>query len=419
MSASVHAQSFDPDLRPFGFLQTDAGTLYTHKTTSDRHSARDNGRRLGRHLVYAGLNVQQTYNDNIYLTNTSEAGDFITTLAPFVRVERDVGRHDFTIGAEGAHRQYWNHSDENTTDAVGYIAGTLEGYHNLKFPFSARFKRDHRARSNRDITGISREPTRFNQFKADLGVLYTPGAFEWSSTVRFMQTRLFGGRARNTGARLTNEDGDEDRLSWESRVTYSEISESLTPFANLNFTRSDFVRGTFNGTDFSGLQRDYKSYAFNLGSDFDHHGIIGGTASVGREHRLYDESAIGDRHDNTAKLDLYYTPRPDWRLGIKLERAVREDNLIQSGVEDFVAGTSLSHDLQDHVMFQARMGYRNRDFTNLTREDDLYGLGADLTYRISPGLALKGGYTFRKADSTSSAFQYDNHQVFVRAETAL
>ena len=267
------AQSFSTQRSPYSFLSSAKKAQSSRIPGPDKHANAKTGRRVGTVLIYPTLSVQQRYNDNIYVTEQNTENDFITSIQPEVTIETEKGRHNFALDAAADISHYHEHTSENTEDFTIGFSSTLEGYHNLKFPISARYTQDTRARSNRNIASITEEPVEFEEIKFDAGVIYVPNRLSLATNLSYSQTRLENGQLRTTGVQTVNEDGDTDDINLKVTASY-DTRHIIKPFIEFDYTKTDFKNRQFTGNSFNGISRSNNLYRGVTGVLFDHHDII-------------------------------------------------------------------------------------------------------------------------------------------------
>lgn len=92
------------------------------------------GMQLGPTLFFPAVTVTETHNDNIALTSSGQRSDWVTTVAPSLRLAVPVRR--FFLEVEGGLEfvSYQDHDDENSTNwfAGGAVGGDFPGGLNFK-----------------------------------------------------------------------------------------------------------------------------------------------------------------------------------------------------------------------------------------------------------------------------------------------
>ena len=101
-------------------------------------------------------------------------------------------------------------------------------------------------------------------------------------------------------------------------------------------------------------------------------------------------------------------------LGLNVTRSIVQDNEIVQGIVQTAGTFTVDHELQRNLLLNGYITYLNRDFENITREDDLYRLGLGVLYRPSPYFNIKGEYIHTNQDSTFDGSEFDQNIFMVR-----
>src|SRR5690606_1842943 len=108
--------------------------LHRARANSDPYTDTQQGRRVGSALVYAGLKIEEMYNDRVLTAPTGDESDWITAVKPSLRIEQALGRHNFALDGQADIRRYMDHEDENTAGFKTTFSANFEGYRTLNFP---------------------------------------------------------------------------------------------------------------------------------------------------------------------------------------------------------------------------------------------------------------------------------------------
>lgn len=98
-------------------------------------------------------------------------------------------------------------------------------------------------------------------------------------------------------------------------------------------------------------------------------------------------------------------------------RGTRRTNETDTTGSEYI----LSHKLQlryyqrmtAKLLASADIFYSNDNYKGADQEDDSYGVGLDLQYRLTRWLNLAGGYSFIKRDSNIQENDYDKNSVYL------
>jgi hypothetical protein len=112
------------------------------------------GIRLGSFLLFPQLGVQESYDSNIFATNTREKGDFITSIDPSLDLRSNWNNHALNFHADSHSALYGRFSNENINDYTLAANGRLDIQRDARLIGDAGSKVAHEARfSPEDSTG--------------------------------------------------------------------------------------------------------------------------------------------------------------------------------------------------------------------------------------------------------------------------
>ena len=98
------------------------------------------GIRLGSFIVHPSIGLTETYDSNVFATQTGAISDFYTTESPGISVASDWNRHSLAFTANGQFKQYVSRTSENVNNATtdmrgrydisnGHISSPMAGTH--------------------------------------------------------------------------------------------------------------------------------------------------------------------------------------------------------------------------------------------------------------------------------------------------
>src|SRR5215469_2734086 len=76
--------------------------------------------------LYPRLELDESYNDNIFATSSGTKSDFITDLKPRLDLVSNFGQHAFNVSAGADLGWYASHSSENYQDAFSSASGRYD-----------------------------------------------------------------------------------------------------------------------------------------------------------------------------------------------------------------------------------------------------------------------------------------------------
>ncbi len=114
------------------------------------------------------------------------------------------------------------------------------------------------------------------------------------------------------------------------------------------------------------------------------------------------------------RLNIRWQARETTQIGINAERnqVLSVNNLTTESTRIYL---NLDQDIGHFVKGFARLGYEERDYRGLTRNDDVYIASIGASYRATRAWTMSGNYRFRDSHSTLSLADYARHLVTISA----
>ena len=149
-----------------------------------RRDFESEGLRLGSFLFFPALGITETFNDNIFATESRTRTDYITTFTPSLLIDSDWGIHSVSFLVQADINKFRRIDDEDSEDVLVEVDGRYDTFRENNIEVKAAFEKSHEPRSSPDaVDGIN--PTVFRSGLLDLSYFYrfTPvvrtGRREW------------------------------------------------------------------------------------------------------------------------------------------------------------------------------------------------------------------------------------------------
>lgn len=149
------------------------------------------GVRLGGFLLFPDLSVSESYNSNIFATDTNKRDDFITTIEPSLDLRSDWNNHALNFHADAPVVRHADETDENYTDYTLATNGRLDVARDLRLFGAAGYRVRHEERASPDNQGGA-EPTEYSVTAASVGVEKTSTGCRcgWTGNTSCISTRM-------------------------------------------------------------------------------------------------------------------------------------------------------------------------------------------------------------------------------------
>lgn len=373
------------------------------------------GIKQGPTMVFPTLSVTETYNDNIGLSSGNEESDWVTSVAPAIRLVLPVQR--FFLEAEGGldFRRYVDNDDENGTDwSVGAAAGA-------DFPGGLSFKVGDK-HTARHLVG-SQE--------------YGPGEDHSQNTLRatVAYTVSEALRLELTGLRMA--------YTYDRSLSRERVESSLQTGASWKFqpSLSAVFEAAYTGYAYdSNTVQDGSAIQFALGLSWAITAKSTGFAKAGYQIKQYDDenAAAGIENVNylTASAGLRHFFTSKTLVQVDLLRASQESDFPENPYYLRTAvGASFSQRFTSKIYGRAGLRYSGDDYPNEVTYTNPYdttgtspqtGKRSDGTlsgnlavgFDVTRWLSVELAYGYDQRSSNVDTFDYNATQVSLSAKAA-
>ncbi len=373
------------------------------------------GIRVGSFTMNPRLDLRLEYDDNIFATNRNETDDFLFITSPAVNVASDWGRHALNFGASGTITTHFDERDEDTEDASAFVNGRLDFIGDTNVFGGFRFDLRHEDRgSTDDVDGD--EPIEFLVYTGRLGVAkrFNRLSLRQTNTLRrFDYKDTLAVDLNNLPIEANSNQDDRDRYVWkhELRVSYNIIPDWDV-----------FIQGAYNRREFDysrddfGNKKDSHGFEVEAGAKLDLTGLIFAEFFAGYREQYYDESTFNDFSGYAAGVDLIWNITPLTTIKGGFSRTLEESSL--QGASGFFANrarASVDHELLRSLLLNAEVTYTNNDYRGISRDDDIFGVGAGFTYLMNRFVHFSAGYNYLTRESNVGGDDYDRNSFFIQA----
>jgi hypothetical protein len=366
------------------------------------------GIRLGSFFFLPSLGVGESYDNNVFATESDVKNDYITVVSPRLLLKSDWGRHELHARATGDFGLYKSFTSENYNDYTAETGGRLDVAHDQALSGSASYAHLHEDRSSPDDVGGT-DPTTYE--RAGLNARYAHKFNRLGAALEargdhlsFNNVPLFGGG--------TLDSSDRDRFETEGAVR---VSYNFIPTTSV-FTRAAYNRDIYDHTpDQNGFDRDSQGYRVDLGLNIDVTELLKLEASLGYLNQSYDDSRLESVSDPAGTLLATWNITRLTTLKANMQRTVTPTTLSGASAEVDTGGfVSLDHELLRNLILSARFGYTNTFFEGIPRVDNTI-LGAfSARYLLFQGATVSANYQRDDRSSNTSGADYNRDVITLR-----
>lgn len=404
---AVAAAQFDPfmpvPIPPVGPAQPAPQTIAPQRgqTVTDRPRPLFDplGVRLEEFFLYPRLELDESYNDNIFATRSGTKSDFITDLKPRVDLVSNFGQHAFNVSAAGDFGWYASHSTENFQDAYAATNGRYDIDQGRHIYANAEIDRLHVARTSPDFPGGAAQPPIYMTSIAGLGYSQDqlPVTYRGDVSVErsdFQAVPAVGGGQINQSDR--------------NNLTYT---VGLQGGYSLDPNWGVFARGSGNFRDFdhgasaTNPKRNSAGYHADVGARVDF-GVLYGEAYLGYLEQDYQNSIYRPIHglDGGAKVVWNFTGLDTLQLNAL--RSVQDTSqevfgggFTSPGYLHSQVTLSLDHELLRNLLLNGKVDYINDDFKGVDRTDNGFDATVGAKFLLRREIYLGASYTYSHRDS--------------------
>lgn len=382
-------------------------------TTRPRPELDPLGMRMGSFFLFPSLGVGETYDDNIYLTDSGKIDDYITDVTPSLQLVSNWGRDALNFGASADIGRYASHSSENFNDYNLSGGGRLDISRRSSLSAGLTYSKLHESRGSPDAAnGIN--PTTYRlaavntAFKQQFNRVHvtlsgTTSNYSYNNVVK-------------AGGSIAKEDlRDRNEYEGSIRVGY-DIVPHYQAFVKTTYYKRTYV----SAKDTNGYNRDSHGYGAVSGVRLDLSGKTFGDVFIGYRQEDYKDAnlpTIGGL-DFGAALTWNATSLTTAKLGVT--RSVEESTLsAASGYFQTAYRLSVDHELLRNMLIGGNLSYTTDDYKGINRTDKLPGLGLYARYMMNRNLYLSAGYNYSQRSSDAANSDYKDNQFVIKLQTQL
>ena len=293
-------------------------------TTRQRPEVIPLGMRVGTFLLFPKVSVTESYDDNIFRTESDEKSDFITVVTPAFDLRSDWNNHAFNLRGDASFGRYLRREKENFENFNVDADGRYDITRNIFiFGFLGYSQLSEDRGSPDDVGGV--DPTEYDVRRAS--VRY----FHRLNRVSF---RLDAGAEKydfdDVATGLTTRANNDDRDRLQTQVALRAAYEIVPEY-------EAFVRGTVNNRAYStqvddgGFSRDSQGYEMVAGVAVDLTGITFGDVFVGYREQWFDDDNLSTIEGITAGANITWNVTPLTTVHGGIVRRVEETTAAGTG----------------------------------------------------------------------------------------
>jgi hypothetical protein len=306
-------------------------------------------------------------------------------VAPELLVNSNWLRHEFTASLRGSYLSYGADSQLDQPNFDGRVDGRIDVSGRTQINLESRLlvSTDNPGSPNIQ-TGLARLPI-YADVGGSLGLAQRFNRFDVLLKGSFDRT-AYQDSVFTDGTSASNDDRNFDQPSAQLRANY-ELTPGIKPFVEFDLDRRihDLM------FDRSGFERDSDGFAGKLGTSFELSRLLIGELALGYLDRIYKDPNLPDVRGPTLDSSLTWLATALTTLKFKAATIAGETTLPGvSGEFTHELGFEVDHDFRRWLTLALKLTGDRDVYVGSPRIDYRYVTAADLTYKLTREMWLKG-----------------------------
>ena len=356
------------------------------------------GLKLGEKLhLYPRLDVDGTFDSNIYNTEENEVDDVVLSVRPRFALKPDMGRHSLQLhgGAE-----FRRHADVTSEDSDQYDVGAravLEFASRTELVLDGGYRHGIEQRGTAGDQFLTDRPVEYDRIEAGALLRRAGGFLEMLGEIRLAEIDYEDATQGGVPVDLSGRDVSVQRARIRGSAPSSDHTRIFLEISGnrVRYERSDPV------------SRDSEGFAALAGMHLTLTDLIELEAGAGYIHQDFDDPAIESVNDINYHLRIDWTPKPDIQVSAQARRTVepspRTDVPALVATDFRLEATKV---FGDRLLATAEVGARREEYRGIDRSDLRLHAGLRAHYRLTDNVGLIGRVGWRQQDGGSLGRDY-------------
>jgi hypothetical protein len=354
-------------------------------------------------MVSPGIEVSNTYDDNIFRTPTGEKSDFITSVKPAIGIQSNWDRHALFFGAEGEFGFYRNYTSENFEDYGVMLSGQYDFTDDTYLILALSQANRHIGRGSLLDPNAS-TPTEYEVTRQQFRFVRELGMVQLSLNGQNEDVRLTD--VNSSGASLTNlTERDNQEIGGTLKYEYMPGNGI---FAGANYATTDYALA-------GGAERNAHGYDIKSGLEIDLNRGIKASLFGTYINRQY-ETDSPDTGRIYPGASLAYDITKITTLTALLETDFNETTV--SGVVGVLRTQrrlGLAQQFTELLRAEIYAGLNDYDYVGgtgvINRKTDVHFAGLNTQYKATEHLGIKATYDWQERSSPIASDEYTDNRV--------
>jgi hypothetical protein len=372
------------------------------------------GIHLGAFTLNPQLNVQETYDDNIYARNRNVVGDSLTSVTGTLNAQTLGSGASLSADGSFTSNEYLHNSVEDYLDFQGGVAASDEVGSSTTLSATGQFSRSHVARQDPSFPQTAVTPPSLDTAGGTVDILHTLVQGNVDLNVQLLSYDYHEAELPG-GVFISQDFKDRNELTFDLRDNFL-IHRSVSAFVHV-------VHKEYNYHDLSGtLDRDAVADNAGGGATFQITNLMKGEIGVG-VLRLRNHDAIDDRLTTiSVRSNIEFFITPLLTATATVERSDGAANI--PGSSSFIATTetgALDYESRRNLIVSATFAHSYRLYTGINATETTWQGGPKIRWLVNRSLKFDLSYTIATRNSAIPVYLGDNfvdHAVSLEVELA-
>lgn len=401
--------------------QDQIGDEYVSSVTArERERAEASPIQLGSFLISPQLNIEATYDDNIYATNTDARDDAYFTIRPELFVRSTWSVHALSAHAYYERDVYSKYSSEDANNFGVDIAGRLDVSRQTRIYAAGGIEQRRESRGSLSSFFNTLEPVQYKTYSGRLAVEQDLGNLKIRADGSIRRYR-YDDAVLPTGV-LDQSFRDSKIYGSTLQIGY-DINGLTQVFVRgaLEFRRYDLRPGDPGFDPITQTDRSGDSVRIEAGIEREITRLIRVTARVGYLNFRYPDPRLQDISAFSYFGNLRWNITPLTTINGTAQRVVDEtSSQITAGNLRDEVGITVDHELLRTLILTARgrLSWINPSVVSglgliNTRSSREQEFGLEARYYITQALRIQGGYIYSARQSSDNFISYKSNRVSI------
>lgn len=374
---------------------------------SDSYKAK--GIEMGAFLFLPKLEVDETYNSNVYSQRHDPKHDYITTVRPEMKLRSRFIEHEINLGMVAEQYLYKTWQDDNRTDLQFDVDGRFDFTSETQANHFSQLNFKHEDRGSPDATnGV--EPTKTFSSINRTGLQHKAGRVTLLSEAMY-DRREYGNSITSNGTVTDNSDRDRWEYGLRQRGGY-ELFPGYSALIEVSGNTHRFDKSS----DRNGFNRNSKGYRAETGVGVDISKLVRGDFLVGYMQQDYEDRSLKDPKGLSWRASFNYTPTKLTSIIPGIERSLTDTTTSSASAlltDNFTL--TVRHELARNIVLTGYGAAARNDLQGINGQDFwTYESRFRGTYAFTPELFAGGEVAYKTKDPEQPSSGYSQTTVMLR-----